>query len=575
MIRSLEQSDEVSNAFVVCDIENMPDGSIISIDTAWRNENGDIVHKTVQDWEAWWTWIVRLAKHDPKFRMVFAHNGGGWDWLSLVEYLNSDGKKRRQSMTIISASSKMIMLRVSIEHRFTLCFCDSYELLRSSLDKLAKILTGKGKVDIGGKLPHQILAENPKLFWQYVKEDTERLLEVLEKSLDLIRGSIVKIDSFGPTVGSTAMKVFKTLGLPKDISTPIDSDVKAFLRSGYVGGRVECFRPGYFPHVNVYDINSLYPFAMATTEVPTTADGFWSTYFDSERCGVYDVSFEQVNRNIPAVLMVHGKGVYNGEGIYFTPELNLLRSIDRNATFRVKHGYVFLEQGLLFSKYVEKLYGLRLENPDSPISMLAKYLLNSLYGKFAQRPEKKQIICIDEFVSLYDMVANGSRVTPLSESKDIYTVSLDSPSSFEHVGIAGMITSAARVALYRGLYGAGKSLIYCDTDSVHCTSKLDSGQVGKALGAYKIEESNCEGIYLGKKLYALRRKDATEKVTVKGVRIGGNLGSQFGFDDMLQVFRGENAKLTFQTSPTILEVLRGKRRACSFAPKIRTIKRTA
>ena len=575
MIKPLPASKVAADAFVVCDIENMPDGEVISIDTAWRNDEGEIVHKTDLDWSTWWAWIRKYASDDPKFRMVYAHNGGGWDWLSLVEYLLKGGRKERKALTIVTAGGRMIMLKAQITHKFTLCFADSYQLLKSGLDDLATLFVGEGKVDIGGKLPHEILREDPDLFWYYVRVDTERLLQVLEQSLELIRESVAGIDSFGPTVASTAMKVFRTIGVDEPITVPEDPDVKAFLREGYVGGRVECFRPGYHRGVYVHDINSLYPSVMFGQDVPTSDRGFWTRQQYPGACGLYRIKFDQADRGIPPVFMVEGHGSYTGEGVYFSPEVELFQSVDPGGTLTIDQGYVFKDQGRLFSDYVDRLYTLRLEHPGSPISLLAKYLLNSLYGKFGQKPERDKIICLDDFEELCDMIRNGEIVTPMSETDNVFTVTVDSPATFEHVGIAGMITSAARVALYKGLLHVGSDLVYCDTDSVHCIGRMDDRFMGDGLGAYKVEESDVEGVYLGKKLYALRRPGGSEKITSKGVRVGGRNGCDLSFSDLVSIADQGELKCEFQVSPTIRDILTGGRAACQFFQRTRTIRRTA
>lgn len=59
--------------------------------------------------------------------------------------------------------------------------------------------------------------------------------------------------------------------------------------------------------------------------------------------------------------------------------------------FIVYRGYTF-DQGDIFSGYVNALYSLRKQYPKNhPMNMIAKLLLNSLYGKFGQRLEMKRV----------------------------------------------------------------------------------------------------------------------------------------------------------------------------------------
>lgn len=575
MLKPLSPSSESDAYFVVTDIENEPDGTVIDIGTSYRDDDtGEIVHILHESWADYWRWIRRMGKKDKRFRKVYGHNGGGWDWLSLIEYLLHDGRDERISLTAVTAGSSMVVLSVKIAKKFTVQFCDSLQLLRSKLDDLSEQLLGKNKVDLGGKLPHEIKAENPKLYYEYLETDCENLLCVLEVALDVIREHVAEIPDFGATIGATAMKVFRTVGMDEPITIPWEPELREFLRGGYRGGRVECFRTGRFSGVSVYDINSLYPTAMVRCQVPISGRVEMVSRFTAERCGVYRLKYKQYNRGIPPVLMSGGKGEYEGEGIYFSPEIEKLLLVDKNAIIDVDEGYEFLDTARVFQRFVSRLYQLRLDNPDTPLSLLCKYLMNSLYGKWGQNPiREKIIVCesIDELVSLID--ENGAIVRPINDDLGIMSLEQETTVNFEHVGIAGTITSYARSVLYDGLLAAGDRLIYCDTDSVHLDGPFDRRLVGAKLGEYK-KEFEGEGVYCGKKLYALRDSKGREKVRAKGVSVGGRNGAGLGFDDLYRVSQGEAIRAEFSRPPTPKEVFAGKT-ACKFTPRHRTVKATA
>lgn len=496
MIKPLKGSDAPAGSFVVCDIENWPDGRVITIDTAWRDaESGDVKHFQTLTWKKWWQWIRFKARRDQKFRCIYAHNGGGWDWLSLAHYLLTEGKQKHQFLTGAMAASKIVTMEVTIRqgkksrHGLQIKLCDSLQLLRSPLRDLAEKFDVVRKVDIGGRLPYEVFVADRELYDRYVRADTESLLMVLDKALELIREKVAPIATFGHTIGATAMKVFRTIGLEKPIAVPKDEKVKAFLREGYTGGRVEVFKPGVYAHVRVYDINSLYPFAMLTTAVPVSDRGIWMEEFQSGSVGCYSIRFEQQRRDIPPLFMSHGVGVYAGRGTYYSPEIELFKRIGAGE-LEVEKGYAFLDTAKVFQDYVNKLYALRLADPDGPVSLLAKFLLNSLYGKFSQKSERVNIVHIPDYDEFYRQIENGTRLRTLSDELDIYQCITESPAPFEHVGIAGMITSAARVKLYEGMLDAGAyNVVYCDTDSVHTTGVLSERMVGKAIGQFKPEFS--------------------------------------------------------------------------------------
>ena len=60
-------------------------------------------------------------------------------------------------------------------------------------------------------------------------------------------------------------------------------------------------------------------------------------------------------------------------------------SMNYGYKFEVINGYIF-QSGDLFSSYVNKMYILRKEYKKShPMNLIAKLLMNSLYGKFGMK----------------------------------------------------------------------------------------------------------------------------------------------------------------------------------------------
>jgi hypothetical protein len=65
-------------------------------------------------------------------------------------------------------------------------------------------------------------------------------------------------------------------------------------------------------------------------------------------------------------------------------------------TFKVLNGYKF-NQGDIFSKYVSVLYNLRLTyTKDNPMNLIAKLLMNSLYGKFGMKTDITEVLVINK-----------------------------------------------------------------------------------------------------------------------------------------------------------------------------------
>ena len=63
------------------------------------------------------------------------------------------------------------------------------------------------------------------------------------------------------------------------------------------------------------------------------------------------------------------------------------KAIDDGYKIEIIRGYKF-KRAKIFEGYVDALYKLRQEYPSgSPMNLIAKLLMNSLYGKFGQRQE--------------------------------------------------------------------------------------------------------------------------------------------------------------------------------------------
>jgi hypothetical protein len=646
MLTPIKSCVDSTPFFVVCDIETDArkgenEGKVLAIDTCWRDEYGNFEHIGHDDWYWWWEWLKDRARADKRFRTIYAHNGGGFDWLSFIErMLKWVGEKRKISCAC--AGSRLITCHICIERGeggsgqagdgngggggggrgtrnenkqqtgWGINLCDSLQLLRSSLDKLGKAFTGTGK-QVVDDLPHVLFERSREEFDKYHQRDTELLLEVMERSFLLTNKNIAPIGEFGFTIGSTAMKCYRAggmnwqddpaLGNTSTIMIPQDKKLKEFLREGYRGGRVECFRQGEFSGVSVYDINSLYPAVMRRTQVPVSDRGVWyggvgealpsgnslnrNSLNGNSLNGIelsfpslYRIRFSQTNRKIFPVLMVNGVGVYEGEGVYFSPELSLLMEVDPNVHIEMVEGFAFMDSACIFTGFVDRLYALRLKYKDGPIDLLAKYILNSLYGKFGQHAIRSNIIADndDEWQRELDSIPEfgESRITAINAELGIGKVEEESIVAFEHVGIAGMITSEARATLYRGLYNAARTMgrdkvVYCDTDSIHLAdgATLSGDLVGIELGKFKREFQGV-GIYVGKKLYALKNGEM-EKIRTKGVSLNGNFGMKMDYAHFARILKEGMLKCEFSQFSTPMEIFKGKGKACQLQKRTRTL----
>lgn len=561
-IAKIEPSNSMQRDFVVADIENRSDGSVLSIQTYDGKD-----HATHGTWGEWYSYVRSRARNDTRYRKVYAHNGGGWDWLSFIEWMVKHD--RSQTFYTIQNGHRIVSVIVGDpdsdnSHRPTIRLVDSLFLLGGSLDSVAEKLLGERKIKLE-HLPEWYWENDRQKYWDYSYRDTDLLYRSLHKFMDVVWEQIAHVGKIGLTLPSTSLRCFQTGYLDRDIPTPKSEGAKTALRNGYVGGRVEVFKAGYYENIRVYDFNSLYPSVMLDTPVPVGGEPQQTSVLNLDRCGVYHVRFVQRDTSRLPLLMVDGLGVYRGTGWYYTNELRRLATLG-NGRIKVLSGYTFRDNATIFRKYVETLYAFRLTDRNGPLGNVAKLMMNSLYGKFAQKTERTKVVYA-ESDAVKAMVKAGVGVELLNPELGLYRVSETQSTPFEHVGIAGTITSEARARLWESF---DSGTVYCDTDSIHTTGHLPIDDTG--LGKLKLEFEG-EGVYCGKKLYALRN-EAIEKIRVKGVRVGGENGHPLSFDSLLQVAQGASIECHFKGAATSTQVFRGEK-SCVFYDRKRTIRKTA
>jgi len=142
------------------------------------------------------------------------------------------------------------------------------------------------------------------------------------------------------------------------------------------------------------------------------------------------------------------------------------------------------------------------------------------------------------------------------------------------VAIAAFITSNARVKLWELIKTAGKTALYCDTDSIYMTGKLPDSMISNELGKLKLEFSG-SAVFAGRKLFALKSLNNKEKIRAKGVKIGGRNGALLSYNDMLILMHGFKLRREYQTANTLKQVLTQHKAPCKFETRHRTLQATA
>jgi hypothetical protein len=468
---------------------------------------------------------------------IYFHNFSKFDGFFLVRYLAPLGL-----VDPIIHKGKIISCKFKLyESNYSVTFMDSYLLLPHSLNKLSKsfnIESPKSMFPVlFNELNYQGIVPNIEYFnnisledyskykeqfvnkiWNFLEEaekycllDCISLFQILNKFNQLIFDKFsINITKY-PTIPSLAFNIFKTHYLKQDTIHQLSGDIANNIKKSYTGGSIDMYIPAPILKNNkiyIYDVNSLYPFVMLNNKYPIGAP----TYFEGDilknnnspfgffHCKI--TSPEELNHPI---LQIHVNNstispLGSWEGMYFSEELYNAKKYGYK--FEILWGYIF-DKEYIFKEYVNDLYNLRLSYPKSdPMNLIAKLLLNSLYGRFGMNDDfiQTKIIPNKEYSKFENKYINS--ILNVSKIADSYLVqykdsqidldnSLDNFKKTHNINISksSAVTAYARIHMsqFKNNYTL-PMLYYTDTDSVYFDNSLPIEFISQnELGKMKLE----------------------------------------------------------------------------------------
>lgn len=227
-----------------------------------------------------------------------------------------------------------------------------------------------------------------------IRDDYWRVeIALMERLADKLRDLLYSVDLkitrwHGP--GALANYAYKRHGI-----APHKADCGPFVydaaRHAYAGGRFERFLIGRFQNGFGIDINSAYPYGIS--QLPSLNEGVWihrNAPDTIEEFGVYHIRMTGSPIAHAAAPLFHRDQAGNisypwmTEGWYWSPEVALLRKM---RDVEIVEGWEYVGWETRPFGFVRDVYDQRLQmkaNGDGAQKAL-KLLLNSLYGKMAQR----------------------------------------------------------------------------------------------------------------------------------------------------------------------------------------------
>jgi hypothetical protein len=504
-------------------------------------------------------WLEEQAKNGEV--IVYAHNGHRYDYLSMF-----DAEEIATSSKVMVGTKLLELSVAGVKYR------DSLAVLPMSVSKMGDAFN----------LPK---GETPQAYMDAARRDiTEQDIIYCWRDVDIIRAAMSSlwveyhswlghpIDSIDDVVfalpltgASMAYRVWSYRFWPAHwswddkkgrsrASCSAPERANDTLRLAYHGGRVQVLGTAgeTVYSVRSVDRNSMYPSVMVESSMPDmdtvrecapTASNLIKLAADDEQ--VYWANVELVaGPNAELFIPVtseDGRKSYTQtrvSGWYVEPIID----------YALAHGWQLKSVSELwfarsmkpFTDFVNEFYAIRLayKKQGDGREILVKLLLNSLYGKFAQRNYAERIddpaICAqmiedNEWQDEFDLHFYGNIFSHLCFFIEKEASELSRNTWF---GFAAFITGYAQVSLQQVISAAGAGALYCDTDSVHFKSDrwddvVAAVSIGSELGDWDPEQPEPipVAIYWEPKVY-VHFSDTFEKTKVrhKGVPMSdGNL----------------------------------------------------
>lgn len=473
--------------------------------------------------------IVDVIERLPQQYIIYAHNGGRFDYMHLLHELR--GRIAFKGRGIMSASIGNHELR------------DSYHIMPEAL----RTLNRKTDINYEWFTPKNRNSFRDAII-SYCLDDCKDLLEVVKHF----------VEEFGTplTAGQASMAELKKHHSFECLSKNTDN----FMRQWFMGGRVECLEKGLINgDYQVSDVNSMYPYSMASYPHPVSAN---FALYDYVRPNTSFITLSCKNRG---ALGTRGKD----GGFTFREKEGIFKCTIWEYEVAKKHGLISQEKIIQtvefektsdFAEFVRPIYDSRQRFKQMADEAEAdgdtfkarryrqmvtfkKFLLNNAYGKFAQNPRRYREYFITDPETLpegegWGEIEGIDRKVPDVEC-DTHWIWSKSPNRmrFNNVATAASITGAARSILLDALCTA-RDPLYCDTDSLICRELSPHIETDHLkLGAWDCEATLDQFIGNGKKLYAFHR---TDKPPPKDYVIKAKGMNGVTWQDMLEIAQGKS-----------------------------------
>lgn len=373
------------------------------------------------------------------------------------------------------------------------------------------------------------------------------------------------------TRGSTAMAAYLFSHYHKKIYIHNNKEAIGLEREAYKGGRTECFYIGELKNDSYYvvDVNSLYPAVMLANSYPVR---YVRILHNIKTQDLYKLCKEF--SLVSSVLVETDENAYAVKrdrtifpigcfwSVLTTPEIKY--ALAHNHIKEVKT-VVLYEQADIFSTYVNRFYKLRQQFAkagNAEYAEFCKKLLNSLYGKFAQKAEVWEKIgeCPDDRDRVEDCFNCGDNQRGAIRYLlgEIFKLVGYEECFNSFPAISAHVSAYGRMYLYDIMKQCGEgNYYYCDTDSLIINEeglcRLRNKLSELELGKLKLVSSTRNICIRGLKDYTINEKSVIKGVRKNAVKIDDNTFTQQQWPSFKGLLRSDNVdKYVIKTQTRIL-----------------------
>lgn len=466
-------------------------------------------------------------------------------------------KEDKTFITLISDTGQFYSIEIYFEvknekHVNKVTIYDSLKILNFTVEKIAKdfnLPIRKLEIDYKEKREINHILTDDEI--AYIRNDVEIMARALEI---MFNEDLTKM-----TIASDALSSYKKINKNfKKYFPVLPYEIDKDIRRSYKGGFTylnDIYKEKETGSGIVFDKNSMYPAKMKNEKLPFGDPLFFNGKYEEDKLYplyIQTISciFEIKPNKIPTLQIKNNPSFLPNEYIKSSDGdivTLTLTSVDLELFFEhynvdlltYHSGWKFKAIKGLFSTYIDYWTEKKIQakkDKNGALYLIAKLMLNSLYGKFGLNPN----VC-GKYPYLNE---DGIVKYKLNEPEIRDSVYLPVATFITSYARADIIKSSQKIREY-SINKYGKDLyIYSDTDSIHCllnenenlSEILDIDDY--RLGAWKLESKFKKAKFLRQKCYIEQGFDDKLNVTVAG--LPKKLGKLINFDNFNVGFTTEN-----------------------------------